>query len=176
MYEKGEFQCKKHVQAIQNHGSDSICTVCRYVLIRFVYSESAENFVSAYQVASYSPSSLLQCTWTIAIPQSHTYTQLNHSNMFYHFLAAPSHSPTYWFTGNNRMDRRWFGLPFPWWQVPSRGQQLWGQIWDLTWISWCGPWNILKYTRHESGFSLALSTTTWRIVMRTWCPRERYVS
>ena len=175
MYEKGEFQCKKHVQAIQNHGSDSICTVCRCTHTFCILGECWKLCISL-------SSCIVFTIIIIAMYMNHCHPSIAHihtTQPFQHVLSfpgSPSHSPTYWFTGNNRMDRRWFGLPFPWWQVPSRGQQLWGQIWDLTWISWCGPWNILKYTRHESGFSLALSTTTWRIVMRTWCPRERYVS
>ena len=145
MYEKGEFQCKRHMQVIQNYGNvkyaDSICMqMYSYVL----YTRTV--LCTLYQVALYSVSlsSLLQCTWTIAIPQI---AQIHTTQPFQHVLSfpgSPSHSPTYWITGNSRMDRRWFGLPLSWWQVPSRGQQLWGQIWDLTWISWCGPWIILE--------------------------------
>ena len=108
------FPAKTHWSAIRNHGK-VIVHVCKNTVLCYMYTP---------------------------LPSVESQTQ-----PFQHVLSfpgSPSHSPTYWITGNNRMDRRWFGLPLPWWQVPSRGQQLWGQIWDLTRISWCGPWNILE--------------------------------
>ena len=101
MYEKGEFQCKKHVQAIQNHGSDSICTVCRCTHTFCILGECWKLCISL-------SSCIVFTIIIIAMYMNHCHPSIAHihtTQPFQHVLSfpgSPSHSPTYWFTGKQQ--------------------------------------------------------------------------